>query len=66
MISARAQTIANHTRKEQTMSNKPIGVFVQDGQITIVKEKTVVVIDKDGKAHEMPNIMHWLKEDDEG
>ena len=47
------------------MSNKPIGVFVQDGQITVVKEKTVVVIDKDGKVHEMPNIMHWLGEDDE-
>ena len=43
------------------MSNKPIGVFVQDGQITIVKEKTVVIIDKDGKAHETPNIMHWLE-----
>lgn len=48
------------------MSNKTVGVFIHEGHVTIVKEKTVVIVDERGNAIEVPNIKRWLEgEDDE-
>ena len=44
------------------MSNSVIGTFMQDGHITIVKEKTVIFIDEAGRAIEIPNIKYWLED----
>lgn len=51
----------------QIMSNSVIATFIQNGHITIVKEKTVIFVDENGRAIEIPNIKYWLEdtEDDE-